>query len=201
MPAFSEVENQRPPGNVVVPPSAFATTWGDRPDEDVCIGLRFVADADLEDARVEAYRRACELFPDHKKDEETTTLWIASFQDALVRWIIGRGTCDPNDAMKPWPPWAAAPEDLARDALSDKGAQFIFDAWERMRIAADIGMDEASDEQIDGLPVLVAARFGALSLISRPRALRVRRLLRFVVEELNSVEPLEETTADVPPTQ
>ena len=189
MPAFSEVENRRPPGNVVVPPEAFASTWSDRPDEDVCIGLRFVADAELEDARVEAFKRATSLVPDHAKSELGNQTFLASFQDALVRWIIARGTCDPNDVQKSWSAWSAAPEDIVvEQALTDLGAQLIFDAWERMRIAADIGMATATDEDIAILPDL-ARRLPALRLASVARELRVRRLLRFVLEELESIAP------------
>ncbi len=188
MGAFSDVEMKRPPATVVVPATAFANTWVDRPEEDVCIGLRFVADADLEDARVEAYRRATGFFPNHERDQATTDLFVASFQDALVRWVIARGTCDPNDVHKPWEPWSAAPEDIVvEQALTDVGAQLIFDAWERMRIASDIGLACASDEDIALLPDLLA-RLPGLLAVSRPRALRIRRLLRFVLEELETVE-------------
>lgn len=186
MTAFSDIETKRPPGNVVVPPSAFASTWAERPDEDVCIGLRFVADVDLEDARIEAFKRADKLVPNHGKTDEASQLFVASFQDTLVRWIIGRGTCDTNNVRAPWSPWEAAPEDMPRETLTDQGAQLIFDAWERMRIASDIGLPAASDEDIAMLPELLA-RLPKLNDESRARALRVRRLLRFVLEELESV--------------
>jgi hypothetical protein len=194
MPAFSEVENLRPPSNVTVPPDAFSSTWTDRPDEPECIGLRFVPDQDLEDARIEAYKRAAGFFPDHEKSPETTELFIASFQDALVRWVIARGTCDPNNVHKPWHAWAAAPEDIVvEQALTDNGAQLIYDAWERMRLASNIGLPVATDEDIALLPELLV-RLPAMALESRTRALRLRRLLRFVLEELESV-PLPDPKA------
>jgi hypothetical protein len=189
MPSFSEVENRRPPGSIVVPPAAFADTWQERPDTDVCMGLRFVADEDLEDARVEAFKRASRLFPNHRANAEATELWSVSFQDALIRWIVARGTCDPNDVQRPWSVWGAAPEDIVQQALTDMGAQRIFDAWEQMRIAADIGLPEATDDDLALLPLLLA-RLPTLAAIARPRALRVRRLLRFVLEELESVPPV-----------
>lgn len=187
MTTFSEVDHRRPPATIVVPPEAFANTWVDRPEEDVCIGLRFVPDTELEDARLEAYRRANELVPDHEKSAAATEVFVASFQDALVRWVIARGTCDPNDVHKPWALWDAAPEDMAREVLTDLGAQRIFDAWERMRISSDIALPIASDSDI-ALLVELARRLPALGRASRPRELRCRRLLRFVLEELETVE-------------
>lgn len=184
MPNFSEQGKILPPDTVVVPPEAWASSWEDRPEEDVCLGLRFVADADLEDARVEAYRRADRLFPDHEKSPEATELFVASFQDGLLRWVIARGTCDPNNVAKTWEGWEAAPEDIAVEvALTDVGAQYIFDAWERMRIQANIGLPTATDADLLLLPVLLA-RLPLVAARSKTQALRLRRLLRFVLEEL-----------------
>lgn len=188
MPSFSEVEQQRPPSHVNVPPTAWASAWADRPLEEVCIGLRLVPDADLEDARIEAYRRAKGLVPDHEKSAEATEVFIATFQDALVRWVIARGTCDPNDVYRPWETWADAAEDIAvEQALTDHGAQLIYDAWERMRLEANIGLAAASDADLALLPELLR-RLPRLAESSRTSELRLRRLLRFVLEELEEVE-------------
>ncbi len=188
MGAFSNVERSRPPGNVNVPPEAFSSTWHERPESAVCIGLRYLPDVDLEDARVEAYRRASTLFPDHAKTEETTQLFVASFQDALLRWVVARGTCDPNDVDKPWESWAAAPEDMVKEVLTDHGAQLIFDAWEQMRIAADIGLRPATDADLALLPDLLQ-RLPSVRATSRTQELRLRRLLRYVLEELETATP------------
>src|SRR5262249_18315068 len=100
MATFGELEHKRPPGHVVVPPAAWSNTWPDRAEEEGCLGLRFVPDAELEDARVEAFRRAERLFPKHRESAEERALFVVSFQDALMRWVIARGTCDPNDVHK-----------------------------------------------------------------------------------------------------
>lgn len=198
MASFSEVETTLPPGNVVVPRDAFASTWIDRPeDEEVCIGLRLIPNTDIEDARIEAARHAAKLFPNHEKSEETTALFVASFNDAMIRWVIARGTCDPNNVHAPWKLWEAAPEDIVKEALTDLGAQLIFDAWERMRLALDIGIAVASDEDIALLADL-AKRLPKLRTLSRAREQRCRRLLRFVLEELETV-PDETPDAVDPP--
>ncbi len=194
MSAFSQIELSRPPGDVVVPPEAWASTWTDRPVEPVCVGLRFVAEGDLQDARVEAFRRASRLYPDHEKTARGAELWEQTFKDGLVRWVVARGTCDANDVNSPWEGWQAAPEDMALEVLSDLGAQLIFDAWERMRVAADIGLVAASDEELLLLPDLVR-RLPSLERLSPARALRVRRFLRFAMEELEEVAAPEEAAS------
>jgi hypothetical protein len=188
MSTFSQLETQKPPAFVLVPPDAFASAWDGRPAEEVCIGLRFVPDSDLEDARVEALKRAERLVPDHRKSDEATEVFVASFQDTLVRWIIARGTCDPNDVTKPWEPWEAAPEDICvEQALTDQGAHLIFDAWERMRIGANIGQVPATDGDLALLPELLG-RLPAVGAKSKTAELRLRRLLRFVLEQLQDID-------------
>lgn len=194
MSTFGEIERGRPPGKVVVPPEAWSNTWTDRPEEDVCIGLRFIADVDLEDARIEAYRRAKELFPEFESSEDVRELFVASFQDSLMRFVVGRGACDPNDVHKHWTLWNAAPEDMARETLTDKGAQLIFDAWERMRIENDIGVTVASDEDLALLPKLLE-RMPLVREKSRTAELRLRRLLRYVLEELEGASLANDETA------
>lgn len=189
MTTFSNIEHLRPPGFVVVPPSAWASTWEERPREEVCIGLRFIPEADLEDARVEAYKRAERLFPAHAESADARELFAQSFNDALLRFIIARGTCDPNDVTQLWEPWSAAAEDIAvEQALTDKGAQLIFDTWEHMRLTGDIALPIASDEDIALLREL-CVRLPVMAQQSRAREQRCRRLLRFVLEELETIEP------------
>lgn len=187
MTRFSEAEAILPPGSVVVGVNAWASTWKQRPGDDVCIGLRFVPDAELEDARIEAFKRASGLYPHHERSPESTELWRLSFYDALIRWIVARGTCDPNDARKPLDLFAAGAEDIVPLALTDHGIQRIFDSWERMRIEADIGIAAATDADIDQLGALLP-RLRILEETARSRALRLRRLMRFVLEELEAAQ-------------
>lgn len=198
MSTFAEVEAHRPPGHVVVPAEAWATSWEERPEEEVCLGLRYIAEQDLEDARIEALRRAEGLFPNHTQSEEHTKLFVLSFQDGLMRFIIGRGTCDPNDVRRAWDLWSAAPEDMAKETLTDVGAQIIFDAWEKMRLETDIGTSPASDEDIALLPALLR-RLPELGSLSRSRELRIRRLLRFILEELEGLADVPDAPEPPPP--
>lgn len=191
---FSEVQGGLPPGFVNVPPEAWDSKWEDRPLEEVCIGLRFLSDPDLEDARIEAFRRAEKFFPRFRETEEERALFIASFNGALIRFVIARGTCNPNNVLETWEGWADAAEDIAvEQALTDHGAQLIFDKWEEMRIGADIGIRAATDEDLKLLPDLL--RFlPVLNKLDRSREQRLRRLLRYVILDLASVAPEEAST-------
>lgn len=182
MSTFAASTNKRPPpGNVVVPPAAFDAAWERRPKTDVCIGLRFITDDDVQTARGQAAKLAFRLHPHAMPGGLEEQPWADAFEDALIRHLIARGTCDPNDVTASWHGWREAPEDMVGIALTVEGARLIFDAWERMRIATDITMPEATDAEIATLAERATAR---LKAIEPARAMRVRRLLRFCLDEL-----------------
>ena len=144
MPAFSALERRRPSGSVVVPPEAFADAWEDKPSSDVCIGLRFVSDADLEDARIEALRRAAELVPNHGESDAADEVFVLSFHDAMIRWIIARATCDPNDATRPWEGWATATEDKVFEYACHEGNYAMGNILRGARLAEREAMARAA---------------------------------------------------------
>lgn len=181
MSSFNALEKRKPPGDVVVTPRVFDDTWDGRPKSAVCLGLRFVSDDDLQAGRQQAAKVANRLHPRATSDSPEALLWADAYHDALLRWIVARGTCDPNDVSRPWDGWRAAPEDIAAIALTSEGAQYIFDAWERMRIATDPTIPAATDEELAVLPARAAAK---LSSLERAAAVRIRRLVRFCLDEL-----------------
>lgn len=183
MTQFGDIQTRTPPASVVVPPSAFAPDWDGCPGGEVSIGLRPVAVIDLERARTEAATVATQAHPKANEGGVYFDLWAEQYHDALVRWIVARGTCDAGDASLDWEGWAGTPEDTTRFALTAEGARFIFDAWERMRIGGDISVPTATDEDISELVTLL----GRVPELGRARGLRVRRLLAFCLEELRPV--------------
>lgn len=181
-----------PPDSITVPPSAWSPEWEDRPKDDVCLGLRPLPPRDLEDARKAAADAATALFPRAVEGEPFFSLWADHYHDMLLRSVVARGTCDPNDVTETWDGWREDPDELARTHLTTAGAQMIFDAWERMRLAHDVTTTPATDEDIDALMDLV----GEVDRLGRGREMRVRRLLAFCLAELRSVtshEPTEGT--------
>lgn len=172
----------KPADTVIVPVTAFAPTWERRPKSDVCIGLRLVPHSDLEDGRGRAAKKATERHQDANQGDVKFQVWADAYHDELIRWIVARGTCDPNDVSKPWPGWSAAPESIVRDALTAEGAGMIFDRWEQMRIASDPSVPPITTEEIGAL--LDELVGGALEVLPSASATRVRRLLRFCLDEL-----------------
>ena len=178
-------EARMPPDAITVPVAAWSPEWEERPKDDVCLGLRPVPPRDLEDARKAAADAATTLFPRAIEGEPFFSLWADHYHDMLLRSIVARGTCDPNDVTEPWSGWHEDPDDLARMHLTTSGAQLIFDAWERMRLAHDVTTPPATDEDVEEMADLLPE----LDRLERGRAMRVRRLLAFVLAELRSLAP------------
>ena len=186
-----QVDARLPPDAITVPVGAFSPEWEERPDTEVCIGLRPVPPRDLEDARKAAADRATKLYPDARRGEPHMSLWVDHYHDLLLRSIVARGTCDPNDVREPWEGWRADPDDIARMALTTEGTQLIFDAWERMRAASDVTTQPATDEDL--LELADRMGDGDVDRLGRVRMLRARRLLAHVLAELRALPPLPTT--------
>lgn len=173
----------KPPRTLVLPPSVFASEWTSRPREPVVVGLRLLADGEEQTARAEAVRCASELHP-----EAFTEEWLEAYNDALLRWIVARGICDPNDLTQPSQVLPMA-EDQVRSALTSLGVRFIFDAIERLQVETSPLYSEASSEEIEELRHRLAnAELGSLTPTAAGRA---RRLLRYVLLELRAANPVE----------
>lgn len=189
MPAFSKIQAEKivapaPSHTVKVPLAAFQPRWRERPKGEVEMGLRLIADPDLEVGRARAGKRATELHPRAVDGDPHLSLWWDAYNDELMRWIIALGTCSATDATKAWPNWKAAPEMMVREALTSDGVGHIYDAWERMRIEADPSLRPVRDEELAAIGSLIAASGEQLSKMDRGRATSVRRLLRHCIEEL-----------------
>lgn len=183
--AQQDAAARSPVDAVTVPVSAWSRDWKERPKGDVCMGLRTVPSRDLEDARKAAADAATKLYPRAMDGEPFFSLWADHYHDMLLRSIVARGTCDPNDVTAPWDGWQEDPDELARTNLSTEGVQHIFDAWERMRLANDVTTPPASDDDL----VEMADLMSEVDKLPRPRALRVRRLSAYVLAELRTLSP------------
>jgi hypothetical protein len=162
-------KDHAPHTTLVIPPSVFAEDWQDRPSDDTCVGLRLLSEQDVVFARGEAAKLAVTI-----EDEESR---YETYNDALMRNVVARAMCDPNDVRETY----FRMDDVAMVALTPEGTRHLFDAYESMRIARSPVQAEATDEDIAGLAELAAT---ALPLMTPARASRVRRLLSFVVQEM-----------------
>lgn len=182
------------PRTLTLPPSVFASEWKMRPTEPVVVGLRLLPDAEEQTARAEALRIALELHPDTR---DAGDAFVDAYNDALLRWIVARGICDPNDVTAPTQILPMA-EDQVRHALTSSGVRYIFDAIERLQLETSPIYAEASFDEVAELLHRLGADpdVGSLAGITRKRALRV---LRYVLLELRAAGPdQDELPVDLP---
>lgn len=179
-----QVQARMPIEAITVPVSAFSPEWDERPMEEVCIGLRPIPSRDLEDARKAAADCASRLYPRANEGEPFFSLFADHYHDMLLRSIVARGTCDPNDVTQSWEGWRVDPDDIARMALTTEGTQLIFDAWEKMRLAHDMTRSPADDDEVEEFIALTPR----IDELPRGRAMRVRRLIAFCLSELKTLE-------------
>ncbi len=172
------------PRTLVLPPSIFASEWPGRPKEPVVVGLRLLPDAEEQTARAEAVKLALELHP------EGDDAWVEAYNDALLRWIVARGICDPNDLTQPTQIFPMA-EDQVRQALTSSGVRYVFDAIERLQLETSPAYAEASEDELWELIHRLEAD-PDLGMLERPSRARALRLLRYVLLELQAVDPSDE---------
>jgi hypothetical protein len=177
--AFQRARAKLPPKPsevIALPPSVFAETWDDRPTEPVRVGLRIPSDYEVSCARAEAAKTAVELHPKDGDDEVRSH----AMTDAFMRETCAVVMCDPNDVRSRY--WPRAEDDV-KTKLTSAGAQFIFDAFERHRIAQSPVHREASDDEVLELVDLLSEP-AVLSELDAARAKRARRFIAFIVDEL-----------------
>lgn len=179
MAAFADVQNKpRPPLRIVVlPPTAFADDWREKPDADVAVGLSLLSESDIETARAEAARRA---WSDHPEERDLENR-VDAFNDRLMTILVGRSLCDPNNAARPWDHLQGLAEEGARERLTPAGIKKVYDELEAMMIGTSPTRAPIEDDQMFDIVDSFLERIGK---IPTDRAERVRRLLGFVAEEL-----------------
>lgn len=185
MGVFAQLADRRtpPPGTVVVPPSAWAMTWDERPREDVVVGIRPLSESDLVFCRTEAMRLVTGWYDDRLVDAAPDGEYerVLAYNDALMRLAVARGTCDPNDAALPWDVWGKhGGDDRVREALTPEGTKMLWDALERTTLSVSPVGAQATDEEIEELSEKAAR---SLAKMPRWQAQRVRRLLRWCLDE------------------
>lgn len=168
-----ERDVRAPVRTLVVEPASFADEWRGRPSEPVCCGLRRIPADDVENARRQAIETAWQRHP----RKEHIAARREAYNDAVMRWCVARGTCDPNDVTAPWDLWQGMPEDLVFVALTVEGVRFVYDALEAFAIETSPVQREALDEELSGVA-------GRLAGASPAVAARARRLLAFALDLL-----------------
>jgi hypothetical protein len=133
---------RKPEAFIVLPPTAFADEWKDKPNTDVAVGLRRLSEQD-EKVSKEQGRKI--VFRDHVRkgkvvDEEEA--W-ESYNQELIRYLMARAMCDVNDVSKPYFDFA---EDTIHVALTSEGLGLVWDKWWMLKMsgpAAPVADDDA----------------------------------------------------------
>jgi hypothetical protein len=173
--AQAEKQARKPALVVTMPPEAFADTWQDKPIAPVEIGIRILAERDLQQARSNAARSAWAAHPEDGEAEQRAEAYL----DGLMAIAVARAACMPDDVAKPY--FGAMAEDTAPLALTSEGVRTLFQAVERVVIGLSPIAPEASDEDIAELARIAPE---ALAKMSRGRARRIRRLIHHALSEL-----------------
>lgn len=177
---FSKVlaEATPPPATMLVQPSAFHALFEERPTEAVCVGLRALSERDSAYCRGEAYKKALAF---HSPDD--TDGMIETYNAWAMMYAIVRSVCDPNDIREPWDVWGIFGDERIDSILTIEGVKAIYDEVERVRIATSPVRPMADDDDIARLATLAPT---ALQAIPTWQAGRARRLLAFVLEEVET---------------
>lgn len=153
MTTFAELTDANAPTQtLVIPLSAFKTSYPDRPNGPICVGLRNPSIQDVKEAWEQAAREALRIHRENPIDEQAR---IEVFNATAIAWLIGVGTCDPNDVHTECAIWRGAPTLVVPRALTPEGARFIYDAIEDFRKYMTPPALEATDDQVLEFALLV----------------------------------------------
>lgn len=178
--------HSRKPGRILtVPPTVWASGWAKAPRADIVVGLRLISEGDANGATHEANKHAEKLFP----LEPWGLDWVDARNNFMLRWLVARAVCDPNDIEKAHESLPMA-EDLLQMAITPKGARWLWEEVERYSDEISPMNEPASDDEISTLAaMLLDDGLGGLDSAAESR---VRRYLRIVLAELVAVETDEE---------
>jgi hypothetical protein len=100
-------------------------------------------------------------------------------QLAAMRYLVGLAVCDVNDVRKPSVVFTM-PLEQVFIGLTESGARFIFDAYQKTEVEKGPGYLEATEDEIAELSERLAD--GALADLPAPDMAAARRHLRFALE-------------------
>ena len=164
MKASAVASTKRKPLRVVrLEPDDFATSWKNRPERAIAVGLRLISDAEENVARAAAVEAV-----------EHPAVATAEYNDALVSGIVAAAICDPNDAQRD-PDALPCPRDMIRRYLTAKAIGRLYHDIDALVAEASPASRAATDEELDELADLIDG--GNVT----PRA---RRLLAAALDEL-----------------
>jgi len=153
---------------VTIRPEEFLYSWSSRPSSPIVVGLRLLSIQDQESGHQDSLNAGPDGSPEYRR--------------AAIAFAVARGICDPNDVTKPHPLLEFA-EDMVPAALSRGTIDRLFDELEKLAIEVVPLFAEITPEELLELNEILMAE-DPFENMSMDRAARVRRYLRFALNEL-----------------
>lgn len=166
-----------------MPVTAFSDTWGEKPAEPIKIGLRTVAERDIQDARREAARIAWKSHPEQDDIEARED----AYNSALVLRALASSACQPEDASLPF--WDAQ-ESMLEVALTSEGLLHLWHELELLHAAETPLAREATDDEVARLAASLLDG-SVMSGLNRADAARLRRHLGCILDLLPPTTPAD----------
>lgn len=184
MSTFNDVRARKPTRMLMVPVSAFADDWRERPTAPVAVGLRLLSEKDCELAMSLAASATIEFFKG--ADQVNRAAVDDVYRSRMMAFAVARAVCDPNDVMQGHPLFPAL-EDQISEFFAPTGIAFIYEALDTMTVELSPLVPVATDEDL----VLLRAHLRAGTVLKLPPGEQraARRLLGRVVEALAAADP------------
>jgi hypothetical protein len=171
----------RPARTSLLRASAFQAEWERRPPGEVAVGIRCLSHEETMTCGAEA---AKEAVANGRTGEEA----VRRYNEALMAWALGYACCDPNNATLPY---FDSGDASVRAALTPEAVAFLFGELELAHAAESPTRPEADDADLADLAVLLMTPED-WSHLPGPKARRVRRWLRYVLDEIRGEALLAE---------
>lgn len=163
------------PRVVTLPPQCFADDWPNKPSEPMQCGLKLISEGDIEQARIAALEWAQLTIKESVEDR------IDSYNDAIMRMILARATCMPNNVMEPF---FALPEENFREALTVDAVKLLWHEYDILKTESCNYIDEADEDDLAELSLLLMDD-EAWAKLAPAKYKRLRRFAKHVLEELD----------------
>jgi hypothetical protein len=164
---------------VVIHPNEWSTKYTDKPDRDVCFGLRLPSDYDESAAR----REGTEATAQRYQGSGDIVAATEELNDAIMALMVAVCICDPNDYRKE-PAHLPLPQDTIRHALRSETIRRIWERIELLKVTESPASPEADDVEVAALADVLVD--GIPSGMDPHAGSRMRRLLFAALSELES---------------
>lgn len=171
----------KPTSIIVLKPEHFASDYAEAPKSDIAVGVRTLSEKEMQQVAGEAAKEARLYHPDASTiDDGPFTL---AYEDAIIKLAVGRCLTNPNDSRDPY---FAAADEMVGMAFTAPTIRRVWDELEKTTLANSPIIEAATDDEIADMIELLQA--GLVEKLMPAPQLRLRKLLSFVHEELQSID-------------